>query len=205
VKTKIALCAGTLASLMITGPANAAMQFDGTFGSVNSGGSFTSSSLTLSAENPVDAVSGDFVGILPQFSAITIYSSEIAGLSTSPESVDIQNFFQIAAPGSFGPNTGAGTTPENRFDFNLATLAETSYLGSTADFSGTGTLVDTTGAYAGTPAYFNLSFPDQGVYSFSFGTAAVAAPESGIYGYCAGALTLLPLMASLFRTRPARG
>lgn len=192
--------------MIITGSANAATQFDGGFGSATGGGSFTSSSLTLSAENPVDVVSGDFVGILPQFSAITTYSSEISGLSASPESVVIQDFFQIASPGTFGPFTGAGTTTANRFDFDLATLAEPSYLGSMADFAGTGTLVDTTGAYADTPAYFNLSFSSQGVYSFSFGTVpVVAAPEPGIYGSCAGALALLPLLAGLFRLKTTRG
>lgn len=181
------------------------MQFDGTFGSVNSGGSFTSGSLTLSAENPVDAVSGDFTDILPQYSAITTYSSEISGLSTSPESVAVQDFFQIASPGTFGPFTGAGTTPVNRFDFDLATLTESSYSGSTADFTGTGTLVDTTGAYADTPAYFNLSFSSPGVYSFSFGTVSVAAPEPDIYGSFTGVLTLLAIIAGFFRMRPARG
>lgn len=179
------------------------MQFDGTFGSVNSGGSFTSSSLTLSAENPVDAVSGDFGGILPKFSAVTAYTSAITGLSASPESVSIQDYFQIAMPATFGPYTGAGTTPVNRFDFDLATLTEVSYLGSMANFTGTGTLVDTMGVYADTPAYFNLSFSSPGVYSFSFGTMGVAAPEPGSYGYSAGALTLL--LASLARIRPKRG
>ena len=67
-------------------------------------------------------------------------------------------------------------------------------------------LVDTTGAYADTPAYFNLSFSSEGVYSFSFGTVAVVtAPEPGNYGYFTGALMLVPLLAGLFRMRVTRG
>jgi hypothetical protein len=72
----------------------------------------------------------------------------------------------------------------------LATITEISYSGPSlgAAFSGTGTLVDTQGAYANTPAQFTLSFPDGGG-TYSFTIAAV--PEPSSFGLLFGGLGLL--------------
>lgn len=77
----------------------------------------------------------------------------------------ITGFFTFSAPDTL---VNSGTTPVDRFVFNLATITEAAYNSSqNADFSGTGTLVDTQGIYANTPAEFNLSFSGPSTYSFT--------------------------------------
>lgn len=60
-------------------------------------------------------------------------------------------------------------------------------------------MVDTLGVYNNTPAEMTIGFSGPGSYSFTFGFVAVAAPEPGIYGAFAAALTLLPLGAGMLR------
>lgn len=186
-----------MAGLAFTGSANAAFQLNGSFGTFNlGGGAYSSTSLTLVANNYVNtSIAGDFVSILPAFSLVTADSVQINGIGSTPTSFPIPNFFQIASSDSLG---GAGTTPTpNQFDFDLASLE---YLGL-GDFYGAGTLIDTTGDYAPSPAYFTVAFSGTGTYSFYFTSASdLAIPEASAYGICAGALALIPLMAGLLRT-----
>jgi len=132
-------------------------------------GSYTASSLMLDASNFSNpgSASGTFLNV-PAGSIVTAYSSNITGLSSTPESLSISDFLQIGTPGYFG---STGTTPNNRFDFNLQTLAEN----STGDFTGFGTLTDTTGQYAPTAAELLLSFSTANNYSFTL----QAVPEPG--------------------------
>jgi hypothetical protein len=106
--------------------------------------------------------SGTFSGTVPDGTEVTAYSSNISGLSSTLQPVVISDFLQIgsAGPAIFG---SAGTTPNNRFDFNLQTLEET----ASGTFVGFGMLVDTTGTYSTTAAEFQLSFSAPSNYSFS--------------------------------------
>lgn len=127
-------------------------------------GSYTDSSLMLDASNYTEpgSASGTFSGTVPDGTEVAAYSSNISGLSSTPETVSISDFLQIgtAGPAIFG---SSGTTPNNRFDFNLQTLEET----VPGTFVGFGTLVDTAGTFGSTAAEFQLSFSAASNYSFS--------------------------------------
>jgi hypothetical protein len=133
-------------------------------------GSWTASSLTMSAINLITtSEQGTFLALVPSHSDLTAYTTTITGLSTSPTAENIPDFFVFSTPDvTFATS---GTTPNNRFEFNLATITDV----GGGVFTGTGTLVDTTAAYANTPGIFTLSFPDD-VYSFTI--AAVPEPSS---------------------------
>jgi hypothetical protein len=142
----------------------------------------------LNAQNLITtAESGDFAAQVPSLSDLTAYSTTVTGLSTSPLADSIPNFFVFSQPDAiFG---SSGTTPNNRFDFNLATITETSFTStSVASFTGTGTLVDTapSGAFDNTPAQFTLSFSGPSNYSFTF--AATSVPEPTTLGLIATGL-----------------
>ena len=163
-KFQIIVCA---ASLTLAGAANAQV-FTGVLG-IQEGSpqksSFTSTSLALDSTNLILSASGLFATQVPMLSDLTAYSSVISGLSSSPMNDPITGFFTFSAPDTL---VNSGTTPVDRFVFNLATITEAAYNSSqNADFSGTGTLVDTQGIYANTPAEFNLSFSGPSTYSFT--------------------------------------
>jgi hypothetical protein len=127
--------------------------------------SYTSSSVTLNADNLITtALTGDLATQVPAHSDLTAYSSTISGLSTSPLTDSIANFFVFSSPDS--TLATSGTTPTNRFDFNLATISEP-VLGT---ITGTGTLVDTTGAFGSAPASFSVGFSGPNNYSFTLST-----------------------------------
>ena len=148
--------------------------------------SFSASSLTLNAQNLITtALSGDFATQVPSLSDLTANTTTITGLSASPLADSIPNFFVFSTPDAIFSTSG--TTPSNRFEFNLATITETSYVSSSvASFYGTGTLVDSTAAFDNTPAQFTLSFSGPSNYSFSF--AATAVPEPTTLGLVATGL-----------------
>jgi hypothetical protein len=181
-KTKLAV-GGALACLAFAHAATAA-PITGSMGVVvnpfaASSASFTSSSLTLNAQNLITtAESGDFATQIPAHSDLTASTTTITGLSTSPLADSIPNYFVFSTPDAILATSG--TTPNNRFDFNLATITETSFGSGAASFYGTGTLVDTTGAFDNTPATFTLSFSGSSNYSFTF--AATAVPEPATLG-----------------------
>ncbi len=152
----------------------AGLAFAGTAGAQSSGlgfvptgfGTYSSSTLQLSAGNFVNqAPFGVFAGIVPDLSNVQGYATVISGLSSSPETVDIPDFFQ------FGPSPG-----NNQYVFTLTSITETS-LGF---YQGAGTLVDNTGAYTFTDSTFTLgangsqSFDN---YNVTFDTTATAVPE----------------------------
>lgn len=147
-------------------------------------GSYTASSLMLDSANFTDpgSATGTFLGTVPDGTEVTSYSLNITGLSSTPESLSISDFLQIGTPGYFG---SPGTTPNNRFDFNLQSLEES----SDGDFIGQGTLTDTVGQYSSTPAELLLSFSTTGNYSFTL----QAVPEPGALALTLAGVAMLPL------------
>lgn len=155
------------------------------FGTLTS--SWTASTLTLNAINLITASEqGTFLALVPSHSDLTAYATTITGLSTSPTADSIPDFFVFSTPDAIFATSG--TTPNNRFHFNLATITDVNPGSGVGVFTGTGTLVDTQGAYANTPAIFTLSFPDGGG-TYSFTIAAV--PEPSSFGLLFGGLGLL--------------
>ncbi|HEX3628138.1 MAG TPA: PEP-CTERM sorting domain-containing protein [Verrucomicrobiae bacterium] len=156
-------------------------------------GSFTASSLTLDSSNftqPASAT-GTFIGTVPDGTEVTAYSSTISGLSATPLTVSISNFLLIGTPGPVLPppfSQSPGTTPNNRFEFNLQTLEEP----ASGSFVGFGTLIDTapTGAYSPTAAEIDLSFSGANNYSFVLETV----PEPTTLTLVLAGLGLLPLL-----------
>jgi PEP-CTERM motif len=143
-------------------------------------GSFTSSSLTMDSANFTDpgSATGTFNANVPMGTEVTAYSTMISGLSSTAETVNINDFIVIGTPGYFG---STGTTPNNRFDFDLQTLAEASSSATAANFIGLGILTDTAGTYSPTAAEFNLTF--SGVNNYSFTLTAVPEPTTlGLLG-----------------------
>lgn len=140
---------------------------------------------------------GTFSSLVPTYSELTSYSGALTGLSATPTTEDIDNFFVFSSPDSlFG---ASGTTPNNRFEFNLGTLSEVYYNGQFANYVGTGTLVDSLGTYASSPAQFDLSFSAEGNYSFVLATV----PEPNQYGIYSGIFAFLALLFGLLR-RPVK-
>src|SRR5208283_1397845 len=94
--------------------------------------SYSSSTLSIAANNLVNAAPfGVFASTVPDLSAAQGDPVLISGISSSPETLDIPDFFQ------FGPSPD-----HNQYVFTLTSIAET----STGVFQGAGTLVDTMGA-----------------------------------------------------------
>lgn len=162
-------------SAIFVGAANANPSFNGTMGVSEEffiqTGSYTATSLTLDAGNVVTGgATGTFLTEVPIHSDLTAYAGTITGLSSSPASVNIPNYFVFSSPDSFFGTQG--TTPVNRFAFNLDSLTA----GGGGFFTGTGTFVDTGAVYADTPGIFTLSFSGPNAYSFTM--AAVPEPTT---------------------------
>jgi hypothetical protein len=162
------------------------------------GGSFTSSSLTLTTPSLITSETGIFSSLVPNLSDLISDTGTLTGLSDTPTTENINNFLVFSTPSSL---EGQGTTPNNRFEFDLSTLSEIAYTGNpeTAAFYGTGTLVDTSGIYASSPADFTVSFSGEGNYSMILAVTAI--PEPARYGICAGILAFLPVLFGLLRHR----
>lgn len=123
----------------------------------------TASSFSLIMSNIVESTTGSFAGTVP-VGSIIFASGGASGLSGSPTTVSIDNFLRISYP--YGV---AGTTPDNRFDFDLSAVTENSYNSSTgaAMFTGTGTLVDTTGGFQTTPGEVLIDFSNANTYTLT--------------------------------------
>jgi hypothetical protein len=187
----IRLLAIAITFLTIGGSARAALDMSGSLGVIDfpGGGSFTSSSLMLSPSTLIIAETGIFASLVPNFSTLTSYAGTLTGLSPDPKAENVNDFFVFSTPNSsFG---SPGTTPNSRFEFNLDTLSEV----QTADFVGTGTLVDSLGVYASSPAIFDLSFSTDCNYSFALETI----PEPNQYGILGGICAFLPILFGVFR------
>jgi hypothetical protein len=156
-----------------------AQSFTGSIGiqeDSNQTGSFTSTSLTMDSSNYTDPFSGSgsFAStIVPYGTEAFSESSPITGLSSTPLSLDINNFVVIGGANSSSP----GTTPVDRFDFTLLTLEEVN--SSIGQFIGTGRLTDTGGIYSATPAELYLNFSStSSPYNYSFTLQAVPEPAT---------------------------
>jgi len=172
-----------MASLAFVGAANA-QQMTGSFGVSDfyAGGSASAGTLTLFETALItSSETGIFLTLVPAHSDLTAYTNTISGIGSSPTTENISDYLVFSTPdATFG---SSGTTPNNRFEFNLATLQ---YLGDgsgTYAFAGQGTLVDSQGQYANTPAEMTVSFSGPGTYSFSF--AAEPVPEPSTIGLVA--------------------
>lgn len=125
-------------------------------------GSYSASSLALDAANFTAPGSATltFSSTVPDGTEVTANSATINGISSSsPETVSISDFLQIGSAGHFG---SVGTTPTNRFDFDLQTIEEP----ASGTFVGFGTLSDTAGIYSDTPFQMTLNFSGANNYSF---------------------------------------
>ena len=141
--------------------------------------------LTLFPTALITKETGTFLALLPAHSDLTAYSATISGIgfdfggsgpTTRKISMTICPFFHARQLRS----ASSGTTPNNRFEFNLATLPAI-VRGATKYFlEGTGTLVDTEGVYANTPGLMTVkAFPVLiSRFPFSFTLAAVPEPAT---------------------------
>jgi hypothetical protein len=135
----------------------------------------TDSSLSMFNTNIIQTATGNFNGTVPISSLLTATTATIEGLSTTPLTDPINNFFVFSSSAPHGPN---GTTPQNRFEFNLQTITEDSFVGGVGEFSGTGTIVDITGAFANTSADFTLDFNGPSPNSYTITLATVPEPAT---------------------------
>lgn len=112
------------ASLAFVSAANAALM-SGSFGTadVYGGGSASAGTLTMFPKVLMNgSEQGIFIGLA--LSDVTAYSGTISGIGTAPTIENITDYLSFASPdATYG---GTGTTPVNRYEFNLATLQ---YLG----------------------------------------------------------------------------
>lgn len=182
--------------LCLASVARAQEEFTGTLGvqedSSQTGG-FTDSSLTLDISNITQYgyATEDFQGTVPYGTEVTAYSATINGLSSGLSSLSISNFLQIGTAGAFG---SPGTTPLNRFDFNLQSLEESDP--TNGQFIGYGTLVDTTGGYSDTPAELELSFNQSEPNFYSFTLEAL--PEPAAFTLLLAGIGVLPFLRRKF-------
>ncbi len=152
--------------------------------------SFTSSSISMNVTNLVVRSSGDFSGLVPSLSQLMANDTSISGLSSTPTSEPVNNYLVFSSSDAY---SGTGTAPPYRFEFELTSLAEVAYSAPDfASFVGTGTLIDTSGAYESTPATFNLSFSSPTSYSFSLTATPVPEPTT-VSLFAAGILGALAL------------
>ena len=157
-------------------------------------GFFTSSSLSMDISNVTSpfpgAATGTFALTVPAGSEVMADSTILGGLSSTPISESVPDFLVFASQGPF--TGGIGTSPANRFSFDLLSLSEI-YNPSTglANFVGTGTLADADvqGTYSTTPADLYIGFSGPNTYSFT----VQAIPEPSTFGILAG-LGLLPFI-----------
>ncbi len=162
----------------------------GTLSSTNNTSGFaTSSSLGRSfSTNTIVTATGNFTSLLPLGGYLVVRAGTISGLSSTPISDSINDYLSFSGR---VPLTGAqGTTPNYRFDFDLQTIAEDSYNSSTgvALFTGTGTLVDTTGAYQNTPADLTVDFSSTHNFTLTLDVpepSAIALSATGLLGMLA--------------------
>ena len=107
------------------------------------------------------------------------------------------DFLSFSADTSFA----SGTTPSDRYDFDLQTLTKTSSGSSSLNLSGTGVLVDTIHGFANTPALLSLALTQSapgGAINVSFSLATAVVPEPGTVGAAAAALAMCVLLAGCF-------
>jgi hypothetical protein len=161
-------------------------------------GGYGSGGLRLAHSGFVNATpTGVFASsVVPLGGTFTMNTTQITGLGATPKAVTISDFFVFSSP-----FIGAGTTPQNRFHFDLATLTQT----GTKAYSGTGTIHDLAGVYLDAPAQFSISFSSSYNYAGSLSAQFTPAPVPEPTTWIAGALLLLPLTAGTIRALRRRG
>jgi hypothetical protein len=183
----------SFAALSLAGAAFGAQVNGGLAVSPIGGGSATSSSLTLQGSNLITQATGDFLTLGAIVSGLTASTSTVSGLSTTPTAESIPDYFVFASPSVFPPPfDGPGTTPSNRFDFDLTSLTETAYNAAVgvSSFSGAGTITDSAGVYDPTPATFTIGFSSPSNYSFTFNTVVPEPTTLGLAAISLGALMM---------------
>ena len=181
-----------LAGLAFVVSANEQIYFTGSFSVSMWGNASTSdydnSTLSLNAQNLITGTPQGTFALMPALSDLTASTVTLSGLSTSSKVENIANYFVFSSPDSmFG---SSGTTPNNRFAFDLGTISD---LGGGV-FTGTGTFVDTMGVYTDTPGHFTLSFsgsPNTVGANYSFTMAAQPVPEPATFAFVGCASWLL--------------
>lgn len=169
---------GVLAGVALVAPAHAQIYFTGSF-SVSMWGSgstsyFNNSTLSLNAQNLITGTPQGTFALVPALSDLTANTITLTGLSASPTVENIANYLVFSTPDSMFATSG--TTPNNRFAFNLATVTDS----GGGVFIGTGTFVDSMSVYNDTPGLFTLSFsgnPNTVGANYSFTMAAQSVPE----------------------------
>jgi hypothetical protein len=149
-------------------------------------GTATASSISLFSSNIVLSATGSFAGVVPVDGVVMSLGTggagpTIGGLSTTPTTVSLNNFFVFSQQDTFGGYQASGTSPVNRFEFNLETLTEDSYDSGTGQalFTGTGTIIDITGGYQETAADLTVTFSGPGSPSpYTFSVEAVPEPAT---------------------------
>lgn len=151
-----------MTSLAFVGAASA-QQLIGEIGvaPVVTSSAYTSSSMTLDPNNYILQSYGDFSG-LSFLTPLSANSSTLTGLSTSPTTENIPNFFAFST-----------------YSFNLGTLTES----APGTFNGTGTITDNSATYTSSPATFTIGFAGNN-YSMTFN----AVPEPSTIGLMATGL-----------------
>jgi hypothetical protein len=167
-------------------PGAFASMMSGSFGVVDfyGGGAYSAGSFQLAPTNLITAsLAGTFATDVPPLSDLTANTLTISGITATPSNVTIYNYLEFSSgDATFGTS---GTTPPDRFDFKLQTLAQT----APNAFAGTGTLADLAGVYDPTPASFTVSFSAPNNYSLTF--AATPVPEPATLGLTAVAIASL--------------
>jgi hypothetical protein len=191
--TRKAAIVSAIAALGLAGAARGQAVNGGLAVSPIGSGGATSSSLTLASSELITTATGDFLTLGADDSILTASTGTVSGLSSTPAAESIADYFVFASASGFpSPFNGPGTTPSNRFDFELTSLAETSYNAGTgvSSFSGAGTVTDTDDVYSPTPATFTIGFSSPTNYSFTFGTVVPEPASLGILAISVGALTM---------------
>jgi len=164
---------------------------------------FTVSSFSLNQTNLITSdETGDFTTLVPALGDLTASTATISGLSATPITDSISDFLQFSSSDS--TLNSLGTSPTDRFEFNLATIAETSFTGSAATFEGTGTIIDTTGQFQPTTATLVLAYSSQKGYTLTLETVGsdsdpVTVPEPSTWALMLGGLSLLVLFGRRVR------
>jgi hypothetical protein len=128
--------------------------------------SFTSTTFTpASTDISLQEFSGFPFAVSPD-SFFTGYSTQLTGLSSTPTSEDIADFFVL-------PNS---VTPADTFTFTLLSITETDPV--FGQFTGTGTLSETGVADSAVAATFNLGFSTANADNYSLNLAATPEPSS---------------------------
>ncbi len=174
---KCLLLAGAL--LVFAGKAEAqSLTGSLSFTSLSTVPNFDGTTLILPPLNAINAfgLSGNFVGMLPTpFDGLTINQTTVTfggGVAQLPQG-GISDFIVFA-----DTDDGLkGTTPSNKFVFNLASLTLSAQIGNTWVFAGTGTLTDTDSADGfPTPSAATIGFTVSG-NSVGGSLTAMSVPE----------------------------